>query len=690
MSVVARLGISLLLIAFAALGPARADEGMWTVNDFPAEKVARAYGFKPDQAWLDHLRLSSVRLAGGCSAGFVSPFGLVQTNHHCARTCIEQLSNAAKDLAATGFDAKDPADEAKCPDMEANQLIGISDVTRRVRRTIAGKDGAALADALKAEKASIAKECSAEGKNLRCDVVALYHGGLFHLYKYRRFQDVRLVFAPEADIAFFGGDPDNFEFPRYDLDVSYLRVYQDGKPLDTAGTYFPYARRDVRAGEPTFVSGHPGATSRLFTVAELAFQRDVVLPRNLFLLSELRGILTEFSTRGAEQARIAADTLFGVENSLKALKGRFAALVDPRIIQEKTTAERALRLAVDREPSLRVRYGGAWDGIRRTMDRFRDKRDRYAMTEAGQGFRARLFTLALALVRHADEAGKPDQARLKEYTDANFPSLRQTLTSPAPLYPDLEKLTLGFSLAKLRETLGSDDPFVRKVLAGKSPAERAGELVDGTALADVETRRRLIDATPGTLADSSDPMIAFARLVDADLRVVRADYEGNVEAPLTKYAGQIAEATFRIRGRSTYPDATFTLRLSYGAVKGFRQAGREIAPITTLGGAFQRATDAPPFRLPARWLAAKPDLNLEQPFNFVTTNDIIGGNSGSPVIDKAGEVVGLIFDGNIQSLGGAYGYDGSVNRAVAVSVGALKESLVKIYHADRLARELGQ
>ena len=679
--------LAALLLAIASLKPALADEGMWTTDDFPADKVKQSYDFKPDQAWLDHVRLSSLRLARGCSASFVSPYGLVQTNYHCAHGCIEQLSTKTDDMVASGFYAKELRDERKCPNVEADQLIAIVDVTDRVDQAIAGKDGPALTDARKAVEATITSECSGNDVNIRCDIVELYHGGVYDLYRYRRYQDVRLVFAPEIAIAFFGGDPDNFEFPRYDLDVSYLRVYRNDAPLDTSSNYLRYAKADAQAGDLTFTSGHPGATNRRDTVAELEFRRDVTLPRGIFYDSELRGILTEFSTKGAEQARIANGLLFGVENSLKAHKGQFAALVDPAIIRSRAAAEHELRAKVDSDPELREPYGQAWDNVQQSLVRFRAMRDRYVFTEGGQGFRSRLFTLAKDLVRHSAEVTKPDEARLKEFTSASFPFLRQTITSRAPIHPELEKLTLTFSLTKLREALGPDDALVKKVLGGKSPAVLASELVDATTLADVELRRRLLDGGQAAIDSSADPMIAFVRKIDPDLRAVRKDYEDNVQGPLTKYSAQIASATFKIYGNSTYPDATFTLRLSYGAVRGYRQDGKDIDPITTIGGAFERATGADPFKLPDSWIVAKPKLNLGQPFNLATTNDIIGGNSGSPVINSAGEVVGLIFDGNIQSLGGDFGYDAAVNRAVAVAVGALRETLSKVYHADRIIDE---
>ena len=677
-----------VLIVLLPLAPATADEGLWTFDAFPADRVEKAYGFAPDQAWLDHVRLASVRLARGCSGSFVSPLGLVQTNHHCARDCIAQLSTPTDDLIELGFYAKTLQNERKCPDIEVDQLTAISDVTPRVDAATAGRDGKARVDAKQAVEATIARECSGVDPNIRCDVVELYNGGIYNLYRYRRYQDVRLVFAPEAAVAFFGGDLENYEFPRYELDVAYLRVYADDRPLDTTANFLRYAARDVQLGDLTFTSGNPGRTSRLDTVAQLAFERDVTLPRNIFYYSELRGILTEFSMTGAERARIAKSMLFDVEDALKEGKGRFSALVDRAIIRARAASEQALRSTIDADPQLREQYSQAWDNIRAALDRYRDMRDRYVFTEGGQGLRSRLLGFAKSLVRHAAEATKPDEARLREYTDANFPIARQAITSRTPIFPELEKLTLTFSLTKLREALGPDDAFVRKVLGTKEPASLAAELVDNTKLSDVALRRRLIDTDEATIAASDDPMIAFVRKIDPDLRAVRQTYEDGVQAALTRNSAQIADAIFKINGTSTYPDATFTLRISFGTVKGYRQADRDIGPITTIGGAFARATGTEPFRLPSSWIAARGALDPAQPFNFATTNDIVNGSSGSPVINKNAEVVGLVFDGNYASLGGEFGFDAEQNRAVAVAVGALREALAKIYHGDRIVDEL--
>jgi hypothetical protein len=659
---------------------------MWTFNNFPSEKVKQKYGFGPDQEWLDHVRLSSLRLAQGCSASLVSPNGLVMTNHHCAHACIEQLSTAKKDYVASGFYAATEKDEIKCPVLEANQLIQITDVTDRVNAATKGLQQRAYNDALKAEMSKIEKEC-ATSADLRCDVVTLYHGGQYHLYKYRRYQDVRLVFAPEFAIAFFGGDPDNFMFPRYDLDVSFVRIYENDKPTSTPH-FLKWSADGAKEGDLTFVSGHPGGSSRLLTVAELEYQRDVALPTQLFRLAELRGLLTEFQDRSPEHKRISNTMLFGVENAFKGLKGRYQALLEKSFFTSKVAAEQDFRSKLNLDPEKKRKYGPAWDALANATNELKKIRNQLNYLEQGSGFTSQLFTLAKTLVRSTEEFQKPNEKRLREYVDSQLPAVKQRLFSTAPIYDELEIETLTFSLTKLRETLGPDEPVVKKIIGSQSPREIATALVKGSKLKDLKLRKALFEGGKKSVDASEDPMIAFARKVDPDARAVRKKLEDDIESVQKRNRELIAQAAFEVYGTSTYPDATFTARLSYGQVKGWDEDGKYVKPITVIAGAFERNMDREPFALPKSWLAAKPNLNLGTPMNFVSTNDIIGGNSGSPVIGKNGEIIGLIFDGNIHSLGGEYGFDESKNRAVAVHSAAITEALGKIYGAQRILDEL--
>jgi V8-like Glu-specific endopeptidase len=666
--------------------PLTNDEGMWLLNDFPSDRLSKLHGFAPSQEWLEHVRLSAARVGAGCSGSFVSPSGLVMTNHHCASRCIEQLSSAKKDYIANGFHAKSEKDEAKCPEMEVNQLTSITDVTDRVLSATRGLTGARFNEAHKAEQSKIEKEC-AKSDDLRCDVVTLYRGGRYHLYQYQRYQDVRLAFAPEFASAFFGGDPDNFNFPRYDLDVTFLRVYKEGKPL-SGGHYFKWSPAGAKEGDLTFVAGHPHQTSRGITISEFEFLRDVQLPTKLMRLSEWRGLLTEFQTKGPEQKRIAGSRLFGVENSLKGTKGRVEALRDPEVFGKKLAEEKELKAKVLADPAMKETYGGAWDAIAEAQKKLRNIESRYAMLERGEGFWSDLFDQARRLLRASTEFGKPNEQRLREYVDSKKPAITQKVTSIAPIYDELEILTLSAALTGMRAELGPDDVFVRKVLGKDTPRELATRLVKGSKLRDPKVRKALFEGGESALNASKDPMIEFARLVDPDARGVRKTYEDDVESVVKKNAELIAKARFQVYGTSVYPDATGTLRLSFGQVRGWDEGGKKITPVTTLGGAFDRATGKDPFALPKSWIDNKAKLDLSTPFNFSTTNDIIGGNSGSPVIDREGQIVGLIFDGNIHSLGGDYAYDGKDNRAVSVHSAALLETLGNIYNASRIVDEI--
>ncbi len=669
-------------------GAVIAAEGMWPLDNLPVARLQAEYNFTPGRDWVDHVMRASARIAGGCSASFVSKDGLVMTNHHCAAGCVDQLSTARRNFSTDGFLARSRPEEVRCPEIELNRLERITDVTDRVKGAIAGLDGEAFKLAKNAVEAKLSSACvGTERETARCDVVDLYHGGRYHLYRYRRFQDVRLAWVPERSIAFFGGDPDNFNFPRYDLDIALLRAYENGKPAQVKD-FFKFSKAGAEAGEMVFVSGHPGSTQRQLTLSELDTYRDVRLLGGLLRLAEERGLLEQYGKLGAEAARIAEHDLFGVENSYKAGLGRLKALLDPALMKQKQKEESDLRSFVASQPALRARVGGAWDAIDKAQQVYRDIETQYSAIEGAQAFAGRYFRYARQLVRGAEERAKPDADRLPEFTDSRLPEAEQRLFSTAPIYPEYENVKLGWSLTKMRELLGADDPFVRQVLGRKSPDQVGAALIAGTKLGDPAVRKALWAGGKEAIAKSNDPFIELALAVDPAARAIRKRYEREVESVVQKNTELIAQARFAQQGTGAYPDATFTLRLSYGEVAGWNEGGRAIPPFTDFAGAFARDTGVDPFALPASWHAAKSKLNLAQRFNFATSNDIIGGNSGSPMINRNGEIVGLIFDGNIHSLGGAFWFDGRNNRAVALHSGAILEALSKVYGASDLAREI--
>jgi hypothetical protein len=674
--------------------PARADEGMWTLDAFPSAVVQQRYGVNIDSKWLDRVRLGSVRLDNGCSGSLVSPDGLVLTNHHCARTCIAARSTPERDLLAKGFLANARAAEERCEGDRISVLVGTEDVTAKVAAATQGLQGAAAAEARRKARTGLEQQCEsdaakARGGPLKCETVELYQGGQYWLYRYKRYDDVRLVFAPEEDIAAFGGDPDNFQFPRWCLDMTLLRVYENGQPaktpnalkIDWAGT---------KAGDPVFVSGQGGTTERLLTVAQLEAQRDVLLPFWLIRNSELRGRLLQFSATGAEPERQASPLLSNLENSLKVRRKQLDALLDDRILDQKRDEERMLREWLAKNPAVAAEVGDPWTEIATAQDTWRGMLQRYTFAEGGAAFgNSTLFVHARALVRSAAERTKPNGERLREFTDARLPAVEQTLRARAPVYPDVEKLRVTFGLERMREYLGHDDPLVRRILGNDSPAVVAQRLVAGTKLADADARGALYAGGADAIAASDDPMITIVRAIDEDARALRKRYEDEVDGPTTAAQQRLSRVRFAALGTSTYPDATFTLRLSFGAVAGWTENGRKVEPFTRLETAFARATGQHPFRMPAGWIAAKDALDLQTPFNLATTNDIIGGNSGSPLLNANGDVVGLIFDGNIHSIGGSYGYDPELNRAVAVDPRIMREGLEKVYRAEALLKELG-
>jgi hypothetical protein len=679
-----------IAIALLLALPLAADEGMWLFNHPPRQILKQRYGFEPSQAWLDHLQKASVRFNSGGSGSFVSASGLILTNHHVGLDCLQKISTAKVDYVATGYHAKTAAEEVKCVDLELNVLMSIDDVTDQVNAAV--KPGMATADAQRARRAvmNTIEQESTQKTGLRSDVVTLYQGGQYHLYRYKRYTDVRLVFAPEVQAAFFGGDPDNFEYPRYDLDVCFFRAYENGKAVHPSD-YLKWSSAGAKDGELIFVSGHPGRTSRLNTVEHLQWFRDNTYPFTLNLLRRREVLLANYSERSLENERRAHDDLFGIKNSRKAYIGRLAGLQDPAIMQKKIDAEAALRQKIAGDPQLKAAYGDAWDQVSAAFRSYRSYYLEFRFLEGETAFNSHLFDDARVLLRLADEKQKPNAERLREYRESNMESLKQSLYSEAPLYDDLETVKLADSLSHWVEA-APDDPLVRSVLAGKSPNERASELVRGTKLKDPAYRKSLGEGGKAAVDASKDPMIEVARIVDPRSRELRKQYEANVDEALTQAYAKIANAVFKTGGGENYPDATFTLRLSFGTVKGYEENGKHIAWTTTVGGTFEHSAEhnnQPPFDLPKSWLSKKTELKDDKtPFNFVSTADIIGGNSGSPVVNRENEFVGIIFDGNPQSLPWDYQFDDRQGRALAVHSAGILDALRKVYKADDVVKEL--
>jgi hypothetical protein len=678
---------------FAFAYPALPDEGMWLFNNPPRKILKEKYGFATTDQWLEHVQKSSVRFNTGGSGSFVSADGLVMTNHHVGADCLQKLGDKDHNFYRDGFHARTRADEKRCHDLELNVLMSIEEVTDRVNAAIKPDMTPEQAAAARRKiTAEIEKE-SLDKTGLRSDVVTLYQGGQYHLYRFKKYTDVRLVFAPEQQIAFYGGDPDNFEYPRFDLDMCFFRVYENDKPARIEH-YLTWSPNGVSDGELVFVSGHPGRTDRLATVAELRYLRDRGFPYILQRMYRWEVMLSAYSGRSDENARKAKELLFSVQNSRKAREGGLAGLLDPSLMAEKETAEKKLREAVAANSQLKGAES-AWDRIAQAEKTRAANLRKMTLLEtyrsATPGLHTTLFEIARTLVRAAAERPKPNGERLKEYRDSNRESLELELFSEEPLYDDFEQLKLTGSLTWLAEQLGYKDKLVQQVLARKSPDARAAELIQGTKLKDVAERKRLYEGGQEAIDKSTDPMIALARLVDPEARAVRKVMESEVDEVKHQAYAQIAKAKYALEGANNYPDATFTLRLAFGTVKGYEENGKQIPFQTTIGGMYERANehhDKPPFDLTPKWIQRKDRVNLNTPFNFVCTADIIGGNSGSPVINKNAEVVGLIFDGNIQSLVLDFIYTEKQARAVAVCSQAIIEALRKVYDADELADEL--
>ena len=667
---------------------ARADEGMWLFNDPPRKLLKERHGFEITDAWLEHVQKASVRFNSGGSGEVVSEDGLIMSNHHVGADALQKLSDKEHDYLKNGFHARTLQEEKPARDLELNILMNIEDVTARVNAAIKpGLSDEAAFQARRAIMAEIEKE-SLDKTGMRSDVVTLYQGGRYHLYRFKRYTDVRLVFAPESQIAFFGGDPDNFEYPRYDLDVCFFRAYENGQPARFTH-YLKWSERGTTENDLVFVSGHPGRTSRLLTMNELEYVRDYRLPRSLSRLYRMEVALNSYSGRSQENARRAKDDLFGVQNSRKANKGRLAGLLDPVVFAKKADDEKKLRATVAARAEF-AEAREAWDRVAGAQKIIAEKAPIYNLLEGADAFTSELFGIARTLLRAGDEKPKPNGERLREFGDAGRESLELQLFSDKPIYDDLEQLLLADSLTYLTTELGVTAPLVQKILVGKSPQARAADLISGTKVKDVSLRKKLYEGGAAAVTAAHDPMIELARLIDAEARALRKVVETQGEVKQQAHA-KIAKARFAVEGTSSYPDATFTLRLAFGTVKGYEERGKTILPHTTFAGLYERAAEQgyrPPFDLPKLWLDRKDKLDLNTQFNFVSTADIIGGNSGSPVIDRKGELVGIIFDGNIQSLVLDYIFTDEMARAVSVDSRGILEALRKIYDAETLVAEL--
>ncbi|MBI4422719.1 MAG: S46 family peptidase [Elusimicrobia bacterium] len=676
--------------AVLAAVPAWSDEGMWTLDNLPVTQLAERCGFTPTPEWVERVQLGSVRFNDGGSGAFVSPDGLVITNHHVALGQLQKVSTRERDLVNDGFYARARSEEMKCPDLELNVLRSMENVTERVLKAVdASKPQSVQNEQRKGEMARVEKE-SLDKTGLRSDVIELYQGGEYWLYRFKKYTDIRLVMAPESQTAFFGGDPDNFTYPRFDLDVAFFRVYEEGKPAKVKH-WFRWSREGAKDGELVFVTGHPGRTDRLKTSAQLEFERDVAVPLRLQLFTQRVKAMKAYAAKGPEQERRSKDRIFSFENAIKAMTGELKGLREPGLLARKAAEEDALRARVAADPALAAKYGGAWDRIAGSVAELRKGHKDLLVRQRLTG--TKLADMAGTIVRYVAEVRKPNDTRYEEFRDSALESLNLRLFSPAPIHEDFEEALLADVLAFAESELGSDDPWVKAALEGRNPAGRARELIATTKLSDAKVRKELVAGGLAAVEASTDPLIVWARRLDPLYRQTRKWYEDKVQ-PVEAFEGKkIAAARFAVQGKGAYPDATFTLRLSYGRVAGYDEDTTKVPYKTTFYGLYARSADfdnKPPFNLTARVDRARGAVDLSTPLNFVTTNDIIGGNSGSPVLNRAGEYVGLIFDGNIQGLVLRYAYADEQARAVAVHSRGILEALRKIYGMDGLAGELAE
>jgi hypothetical protein len=696
-----------LTAALAASSAVHAEEGMWTFDNFPIARANATLGTNIDQAWLDRVRLSSVKF-GGCSAGLVSAEGLVMTNNHCVATCVANLSTQAVNYAETGFTPRSREEELKCPGGTAEILTEITDITERMQAAGAGLEGQAFTRARDAEAGRIEQEACGDATDKRCQVVSQYRGGQFKLYTYKKFSDVRLAWAPEDRAATFGGDLDNFSFPRFSIDAAFIRLYENGAPVATP-THFKWNADKPVEGTPVFVSGSPGSTQRLLTQDQLFTIRDVVLPMDQLLASELRGRLIRFSQESEENAFIAMDPIVGLENTYKRGLGRMRALTDPGFMRMKAEAEVDFIAKANIAPqdgaaptpsaaseTLFYSDPNPWADLSAIQPIARELYPAMALLEGGTGLGttpvaggSQLFNWARTLVRGAQEREKPSAERLPEFADSRLTAIQSSLFAERPVYPALDQVRMEWWLSKTREWLTVDDPRMAVLLGDESPEARSARLVQGTTLGDPAVRRALWEGGLAAIQASDDPMIQYLLTLQEPTRAIRADWEARVDAPTARASEQLAALRFQAYGDSVYPDATGTLRLTYGQIEGTDVPGQRFGAFTTFSGLWDRATGSAPFDVAPKLLAARERIDGDTVLNMAVSSDTIGGSSGSPVVNEAGEIVGANFDSTVLTQRNAYGYDRNVNRSVIVTTGAVTTALRDVYGMERLVAELG-
>jgi len=679
--------LSVITVACFSARPLMAEEGMWTLDNPPLKQLKEKYGFEPTSAWLEHIRLASVRVSDGGSGSFVSPNGLVLTNHHVALGQLQKVSTPQKNYVQDGVYAATAGEEIPCPDLELNVLISMENVTAKVLAAV--KRGMDPVKSLEAKKTVIAKieRLSLKKTGLRSDVVSLYQGGEYWLYRYKKYTEVKLVFAPEQQAAFYGGDLDNFTYPRYNLDMALFRAYENGKPAKIAH-YLKWNSKGAGDGELVFVPGHPNSTNRLMTLAQLQFQREYSYSFSLKFMRRILDVIKKYAAKSPEEARQAAGMSFGFENLIKVSSGEYEGMKAPGFIEKKAASEDKFRKLVEANPHWKAAYADAWDQIAAAIEKAKPRMKEFIYRRVPG---MRLGNIALQIVQYVAEVKKSDGKRLEGFHDSQLESLRFRLLSPAPIYSGLEEVLIIDTLKQQLVELGPEDPFLKAILAGKTPEEAANALLNGSKLADPGERMKLIEGGEATVAQSTDAFIVLARKLDPIIREMKKWQDDNIESIVQPAGEKIGQARFAVYGKDAYPDATFTLRLSYGTVKGYPMNGTIAPSKTTFYGLYDRAASFDnkfPFQLPRRFIDLKDKLDLSTSLDFVCSCDVIGGNSGSPVVNRAGELVGLVFDCNIESFVGRFFYDDTANRTVAVHSAAIIEALKKIYGADKLVKEL--